>query len=218
MLAGLALVAGLGGAGMSGGFVGWIAALGLFILLGAFVAGRMRRFYPHPRLGACNVVTLLRLALTCAMIPPLLAHQPGGWMVALLAFGAMLLDGMDGWLARRSGLASAFGARFDIEADAALALVLSLHAVAAGVGIATLLLGVMRYVFVAAGWIWPWLAAPLAPSLRRKLICVAQLSVLVLLQLPALPPVLSSLLAWTAILGLTWSFGTDVARLWRART
>ena len=38
------------------------------------------------------------------------------------------LDGVDGWLARRSGIASAFGARFDMEIDALLILVLAVLA------------------------------------------------------------------------------------------
>ena len=36
-----------------------------------------------------------------------------------------LLDLVDGWVARRTGTASPFGARFDLETDAALILVLS---------------------------------------------------------------------------------------------
>jgi phosphatidylglycerophosphate synthase len=38
----------------------------------------------------------------------------------------LALDGLDGWLARRFGLASAYGARFDMEVDGFLILVLAL--------------------------------------------------------------------------------------------
>ena len=36
------------------------------------------------------------------------------------------LDGVDGWLARRRGMSSAFGARFDMEIDALLVQVLAI--------------------------------------------------------------------------------------------
>ncbi|MFH7468205.1 CDP-alcohol phosphatidyltransferase family protein, partial [Pseudomonas syringae group genomosp. 7] len=77
--------------------------------------------------------------------------------------------GVDGWLARRSGLVSRFGARFDMEVDAALALILSLHLLAGtAVGAEALVLGLARYAFVAAGLAWPWLSADLPPTDRRK--------------------------------------------------
>ena len=45
--------------------------------------------------------------------------------VVMLAIAVTVLDGADGWLARRSGVSSAFGARFDGEVDAFLILALS---------------------------------------------------------------------------------------------
>ena len=63
-----------------------------------------------------------------------------------------VLDGMDGWLARRSTLASAFGARFDMETDALLIMVLSALAWRWDrAGAWVLACGLMRYGFVAAG-------------------------------------------------------------------
>ena len=82
-----------------------------------------------------------------------------------LALPAVALDGVDGWLARRSGLSSDFGARYDMETDALLILVLAVLAwrqEKAGAWI--VLAGAMRYLFVAAGYIWTWMTAPLPPS------------------------------------------------------
>ena len=121
---------------------------------------------------------------------------------------------MDGWLARRSGLVSRFGARFDMEADAALALVLAIHALlGTPVGGEVLVLGLIRYVFVMAAWCWPWLDGDLAPSRRRKLVCVLQLSVLIALQVPALPPDAAILLTRGAAMALIWSFAIDIIAL-----
>nr|WP_318272643.1 CDP-alcohol phosphatidyltransferase family protein [Paracoccus saliphilus] len=190
----------------------------IFLLATGLVVEGMRRHYPHDRVGACNGVTLMRLALATALLAPLAAGAAAGWVVGAVAGVALALDGVDGFLARRSGLVSQFGGRFDMEVDAALALVLALHAVAAGpLGPAVLALGLMRYAFVAAGAIWPWIRAPLPPSLARKTVCVVQLATLIVLQLPPLPQDGATVLARLAALALTWSFGRDLLWLWRHR-
>src|SRR5437867_3690361 len=67
-----------------------------------------------------------------------------------------LLDGVDGWLARRTHMASTFGERFDMETDALLILVLSVLAWQYDKAGAWLVLaGLLRYLFVAAGWLLP---------------------------------------------------------------
>ena len=56
-------------------------------------------------------------------------------------------------MARARGETSAFGARFDMETDAALLLALSLAVPALGVaGWWVLAIGGLRYAYVAAGW------------------------------------------------------------------
>lgn len=174
--------------------------------------------YPHRVLGLCNVVTLLRLVLVAALLAPLFTPAAQPWTVFWLAALALALDGVDGWLARRSGLVSDFGARFDVEVDSALALVLALHALAAGkAGIAVLLLGLIRYVFVLAGLVLPWLRAPLPPRFGRKAVCVLQLAVLIALQLPFVTSPVSDLLVLVAAAALVHSFGRDIAHLYRGR-
>ncbi len=78
-----------------------------------------------------------------------------------------MLDAVDGRVARRTGTASAFGARFDMEVDAFLILVLSVYVARVGrrVGAA---IGAARYAFVAAGWLLPWLRGPLPPRLLAQ--------------------------------------------------
>ncbi len=97
-----------------------------------------------------------------------------------------MLDGVDGWLARRHGIASRFGARFDMEIDALLILALSVlawrHDKAGAWVIAS---GMLRYAFVAAGTVAPWLRGALPPSRRRQTICVIQIAALTLVMLPS---------------------------------
>jgi len=127
-----------------------------------------------------------------------------------------LLDGMDGWLARRHRIASPFGARFDMEIDALLILALSVLAWRHGkAGAWVVASGLMRYGFVAAGAAAPWLRAALEPSRRRQIICILQIAVLALVMLPGLQPPISALLAAAALAALAGSFLIDTVWLWR---
>lgn len=198
------------------------AAIGLAMaghLAGAVLAlALLRRGYPHDDLGLCNLVTLMRLALSAALLAPLVAPA-ASWAVLGVAIAALALDGVDGWLARREGRVSAFGARLDVEVDAALSLILALNALASGtVGIGVLLLGLPRYAYMAAALALPWMARPLPERFDRKLICVVQIAVLIALQAPFVDGLLAGALVAGTALALAWSFGRDVLWLWRARS
>jgi hypothetical protein len=88
--------------------------------------------HPHAQFGAANRVTLGRLALglllaaligEAALATP--ATQPAAWWAVVgVATLAAVLDAVDGPLARRAGLASRYGARFDMETDAWFTLLL----------------------------------------------------------------------------------------------
>lgn len=188
-------------------------ALGLIVAISA-----LRATYPHSTIGWCNAVTLLRMALACVLIVALIAPAPpwAVWTVATLAFA---MDGIDGWLARRAQLSSDFGARFDMEVDAVLAMTLAVLVYQSGsVGAYVLLLGLPRYVFWGAQKIWPWLAGDLPDRFSRKVVCVLQIGALLALLLPFVGPPVSGLLAGAVAAGLIWSFGVDVRGLWQART
>jgi phosphatidylglycerophosphate synthase len=186
--------------------------------VGAGVAARgLWGSYPHHDLGLCNAVTLVRLGLTALLFGAL--FEPGAvsaWAVFWIAVAAFALDGVDGYLARHSGLASRFGARFDMETDAALGAILATWLLLSGaVGPAILILGYLRYAFVVAGWILPALRAPLPEALRRKAICVAQIGALIFITLPGDPWSLDALVSLIASGLLLYSFGVDSFRLLR---
>lgn len=177
--------------------------------------------HPHARFGAANRVTLLRLA-GMALVAGLvgdglpLAQGPAGW--ALIGFATLIavLDLLDGHLARREGLASRFGARFDMETDAAFTLVLSALVWQAGqAGPWVLASGLMRYAFVAAAALWPWLNGPLPPSKRRQTVCVVQITALIVCLGPIVPAPLATAIAALSLLLLTASFAVDVRYLAR---
>uniref|UniRef100_UPI003F48CEE6 CDP-alcohol phosphatidyltransferase family protein n=1 Tax=Variovorax sp. LT1R16 TaxID=3443728 RepID=UPI003F48CEE6 len=177
---------------------------------------------PHARFGAANGITLGRLALI-ALLAATLGESSAdtaafGWALVALATVAALLDAVDGPVARRRHEASAFGARFDMETDALLILVLCALVLQQGkAGAWILASGAMRYAFVAAAWRWPWLAHPLPPSLRRKAVCVAQIATLIVCLGPVVEASWASLVAGAGLLALIGSFAVDVHWLVRHR-
>jgi phosphatidylglycerophosphate synthase len=175
-----------------------------------------RQHHPHATFGAANYVTLTRAALTLVLlwIATLDPEPRLAWMAGAIAGGVAALDGLDGWLARRSRMSSPFGARFDMETDAAFLLVLSVLALRFGkAGPWVLLIGLLRYLFVAAGWLMAWLSAPLTPTRRGKTVAVIQMVTLAITLV--LPRPVASVAAAIALALLVWSFALDVARLWR---
>jgi phosphatidylglycerophosphate synthase len=187
-------------------------------LLVLLLLGFLRDHRPHERLGPANQVTLLRGVLT-ALLAGLVGE--GGapalaWTALALALAASALDGVDGWLARRGGWASPFGARFDMETDALLIAVLALLVWSlAKAGLWVLAAGLMRYAFVAAAYRFPWMARPLPPSRRRQAVCVVQVLTLTLALMPILAPATSAALAAAGLVILIYSFAVDIH--WLAR-
>ncbi len=193
-------------------------AFGGYGVAAAIMVLFFRQGFPHPTLGLCNVVTMTRLALTAALLAPLIHPETPHWAVFGVALAALALDGADGWLARREGRVSDFGARFDMEVDSALALILALNAWAAGTaGTVVLALGLPRYVFAGLALALPWLNGALPDRFGRKAVCVIQIGALVALQLPVLPQGAATALVGLVAAALLWSFGRDIVWLWRNR-
>lgn len=200
-----------------------VATLKAAIVFGAIMRLALThrpRHHPFASFGAANFVTTVRAALVSVAAGVI--GEPGStsvaWIAASAGFAATLLDGVDGWLARRSQMASAFGARFDMEVDALLIQVLAILAWQLGkAGPWVLASGLLRYAFVAGGWLWPWLARPLPPSLRGRTICVVQIVVLLFVILPPVAPSIAAPIAAAALSMLVYSFLVDTLRLWRTR-
>jgi phosphatidylglycerophosphate synthase len=196
-------------------------ALLLYGAVGATVANGAGDHLPFARFGLANWITLGRAAgaaLLGAVVlaPDLLAAAEAAWAAVALAVALLALDGFDGWAARRQRLCSRFGARFDMEVDALLILVLCALALALGkAGPWVLALGLMRYGFLAAAQVVPRLREDLFPSRRRKAVCVLQIAVLTAILAPPVGPRVAGLMAAGALAALVWSFAVDV--WWLAR-
>ena len=178
--------------------------------------------HPYQEFGAANTVTAIRTALVALIgaavlvTPDLATHTGALWTLVGLIIAALLLDGLDGYLARSRARESALGARFDMEVDALLVFILSGAAVLFDkAGWWVLAIGLMRYGFVAAQVFLPDLKRPLPPSMRRKAVCVVQGGALCFILMPVITPPVSHWIAAVALVLLIHSFAVDTVHLLR---
>ena len=210
----LTMLAGTVGIGGAGWLVGLVCGLALNLAL-----ARSLWRDPEAALGWASWVTLTRatLAVGVAALTAASFELPvATTTIVVLASIALALDFADGWVARRTKTQSALGAKLDGEVDAFLILVLSIE-VAPTVGGWVLLIGLMRYLFLVAGWAFPWLRAPLPRRDWRKTVTAAQ-GVALVIAASGVPPLwFSRVLLALALVMLAESFGRDVWWLWRHR-
>ncbi len=211
LLAALALTTGLGVAGWIAGTVYGTVVCGV-LSWGLHSSGARS-------LGPADRVTLVRAGLaggvTALTVDSFTRAVPVAVMIGL-ATVALMLDAVDGYVARQTGTASAFGARFDMEVDAFLILVLSVY-VAQGLGAWVLLIGVMRYAYWLATWLVGWLRGPLPPRYWRKVVAAIQGIVLGVAAAGVLPRPMTIAAVMAALALLVESFGRDVWWRWQDR-
>jgi phosphatidylglycerophosphate synthase len=198
------------------------AALGLsllgYLVAAALAINSIRKGFPHALLGFGNLVTIARMAMVFALLAPLLAGVLP-WALVAVAITALVLDGFDGFIARREGRVSSFGARLDMEVDSVLGLILAINVVVSGsLGAWVLLLGLPRYLFIVAAKLWPWINQPLPDKLSRKVVAVVQISTLIGLNSPLFPNWFEIMAALVVAAAMVWSFGRDIIWAWRARS
>jgi phosphatidylglycerophosphate synthase len=209
LLAGLAGTVGLG-------VTGWLAG-GVYGAVMCVLLSRGLRDSGTDRLSPADRVTLSRATLVgavTALTADSFTRPTPVTLLVTLATVALALDAVDGYVARRTGTATALGARFDMEVDAYLLLVLSVY-VMEPVGLWALAIGGMRYVFVVAIWVLPWMRGTLPPRYWRKVVAATQGIVLVLAAADLLPRPLTVTAVAVALALLVESFGRDVLWLWR---
>ena len=198
------------------GVAGWIAGLATGSAATALlVTARMRS--DQPAIFPADWVTLTRTVLA-AGVAGLVADSFGRPVsvtaLVTLSTVALVLDAVDGQVARRTGTATPLGARIDGEADAFLILLLSIY-VSQDYGSWVLVIGAARYALLLAGWLIPWLAAPLPPRYWGKVVA-AVTGIVLTVAASGLPGRLAGMIAVAvALLLLAESFGRNVIWLYR---
>lgn len=211
LLALLAMTTGLGP-------VGWLAGVAYAAVLAGTLTVALRRRGAR-MLGPADHVTLARATLTgcvTALVADAVRAPAPTALLITIATVALALDAVDGWTARRTGTSSPLGARFDMEVDAFLILVLSVL-VATSLGPWVVAIGAMRYVFAAFAWPLRWLNAPLPPRTARKTVAALQGIVLTVTAAGVLPRAVGAVATALALAALAWSFARDVVWLHRHR-
>jgi phosphatidylglycerophosphate synthase len=198
------------------GVAGWVTGLATGSAATALlVTARMRSDQPavHP----ADWVTLTR-ALLIAGVAGLVADSFSRPLAvtALITLSsiALALDAVDGQVARRTGTATPLGARLDGEVDAFLILLLSI-AVSRDYGSWVLAIGAARYALLLAGWLMPWLAAPLPPRYWGKVVAAVQGIVLTVAASGVVDRLVAMIAVAVALLLLAESFGRNVIWLYR---
>lgn len=194
----------------------WAAGIGYTVVSTLLLTVALRRRRAE-RFGAANAVTATRSMLvgvvTAMVVASFWGEASAALFVSIVAV-ALALDGVDGYVARRTGSESELGARFDMEVDAFLLLVLSVY-VAPFVGWWVLIIGLLRYGFVAAGWALPFMRATLPPRYWRKVVTAASGIALAAVASQLLPLGANVLVVVTALALMLESFGRDVVWLVR---
>ena len=125
----------------------WPLALGVGLSFLGLVGNAVGRWTPSGRFGPANAVTVGRLFLLLLLAT--FAHRLSSSVLAAGFLLALLLDVLDGYVARQGGHASAFGASFDVEVDAVFVLFVGyLLWLRAGLGFWALGAGLLRYIYV----------------------------------------------------------------------
>jgi phosphatidylglycerophosphate synthase len=211
LLAGLTATVGIGSAG-------WVVGVGYGIATCAALTWGMHRS-GTAELGPADKVTLARATLVggvAALTVDSFQREVPVAVIVALTIVALALDWVDGQVARRTGTATALGTRFDPEVDASLLMVLSVY-VAGPIGAWVLAIGGMRYAFLAATGVLPWMRATLPPRYWRKIVAATEGVVLVVAVADVLPRTVIVTALAIALGLLVESFGRDVWWLWRCR-
>jgi phosphatidylglycerophosphate synthase len=198
------------------GAVGWITGLVTGSAAAALLVTARRRS-DQPTIFPPDWVTLTRMVLIAGvtgLVADSFSRPVSITALVTLSAVALALDAVDGQVARRTGTATPLGARIDGETDAFLILVLSI-VVSQNYGGWVLVIGAARYAFLLAGWLIPWLAAPLPPRYWRKVVAAIQGIVLTVAASGVTSRRVGMIAVAVALLLLAESFGRDVIWLYR---
>lgn len=197
---------------------GWLVGLTSLAVLYVSVTRGLSSYRHTP--GPADLVTLVRATLTCgvaALVADSFVGDAAQAALVALAVVALALDAVDGPIARLTGTTSAFGGKFDGEADAFLMLVLSVY-VAGTVGVWVLAIGLLRYAFGAAALVLPWMRERLPYRYWRKVVTAVAGIALAVAAAGVAPTWLTTGALLLVLATLVESFGRDVRWLWRHRT
>ena len=184
-----------------------IISFGLMLVINKAVFRELK-----PIGGYANWVTIFRLTLLCLL--GFSYNQYDYFTLGILSVIVLFLDGVDGYIARKMSMSSAFGGRLDGETDAFFVLLFS--SIVYDLKMADYWIlwpGLLRYIFVLCCYLFWNKTIPEPVSYLRKTIAVIIMGALVspfLLDKQYYLPVLI-----IATVLVTYSFGKSFVFQWR---
>ena len=168
-----------------------------------FLIGLAKEDWKKIQFGIPNCITLLRVLLVHAM---LLVYDQDKLLLLGIAIPIAVLDGFDGYFARKLDQSTEMGASFDKECDAFYILALSFIIYQLEIaGPWVLTFGLIRYVYVL---IFAFVKEKSQPELKFKIGQIIAVWVMVSLMAGiAFPKPYSLIILWVALILLLFSFG-----------
>lgn len=189
---------------------------GLVGITALLAAEPVRRSTSPKRFGPANRVTMTRsifVGIVAAFLGAEGTQEHSTW-VTIAAAIALILDGVDGAVARKTRTTSEYGGQLDMELDSILMMLLSVLAWQWDrAGFWVLFCGLARYLWVFTQIFLPWFRRTLPPAFRRKTACVVGIGALTGSLAPWPWTGVDITLAAIATISLAASFAIDIVWL-----
>lgn len=170
----------------------------------------------RPSLGIANAVTVFRgllIAAVAGFLPLASPSTPGLWVPAVLYGTAVVLDFLDGSIARRFGQETRLGRRLDEATDTVGLFVAPTLAILFGqVPAWFLVVPLGKPAYLVSLWIYRLAGnelRPLPDSAIRRPIAGLQMTVTALVLVPVVSPAVGTVVAVVAVVPFVVSFGRD---------
>ncbi len=198
-------------------FLGWVVLVfGLELLVVGSVIERTHRQVGHQRITLASWITIARAGALAVLVGFLVVGpttEGMAWVPSALFGIAVVLDGVDGALARAMGSVTELGSRLDTEVDALTTLVGAAAVVAAGTApIAFIAVGIARYAFALNLW-WRrhrgWPVRELPPNRARAPLSALTLLAIWIAFLPIVDERVSTVLTTVVAIPFLLNFAVD---------
>jgi phosphatidylglycerophosphate synthase len=139
-----------------------------------------------------------------------------GKIIIILSTLSLIMDGLDGFIARKYNLVSKFGEIIDQESDNFLMLVISISLyLNKDIGLYVFLIPLYRYIFLASMKKYDWLKKTLPISQFRKIACVLTIILMIMSQDVYIDYENTVFLVILSLFIITFSFSKDIIWLYR---
>ena len=196
----------------------------LFLIISALIFCLFNYFKEKKFTYASNVtylrviisIILLSISINALSDQDIFKNFYHGGYFAMIAFLALCLDGVDGYISRRFNEQNSFGEIFDQDADTLLMLTLSISLyLNKDVSMIVLLIPTYRYLFLISMTKYKWMKCNLPESYYRKISCALSTFLLIICHSQYIKDTSLSYLVLISLFVITFSFAKDILWLYK---